>query len=69
MKPYDPNARENAGFIFLGVPNAQISIPPGHSDWHQQGECTNALANIPVNHQITIFASLFHMHTYGKRYS
>lgn len=37
--PKDP-LRVDAGFIFLGVNNGAISIPPNKTAWHISGNCT-----------------------------
>jgi len=60
----------NAGFLWLGMPTEQISIPKGHSTWHQQAECTKtavSFALATLGSDLNIFAYGMHMHYYGKQ--
>jgi len=64
LRPY------NAGFMFFGVPEENINIPPLQDNWHQAGVCssdvTDGIKNIPGG-KLHIFSYLFHEHLLGKQ--
>ena len=67
---YTPNLREfDAGILQLGT--TDIQIPPGESafevgeiEYGCPAECTTA--NIPIDTEITVFASMLHAHLAGR---
>jgi len=60
----------NAGFVFLGLPNSRIAIPPGQVTWHQSGVCgpdqTNRISKNPLG-KLKIFSYAMHQHYIGRQ--
>jgi dopamine beta-monooxygenase len=56
----------DASFLFLGMRNGPINIPPGHANWHQSGTCPSSSTSA-LDTPINVFASGLHMHTYGRK--
>lgn len=62
MKERDNDVREDAAFLFLGMSNGNIAIPPQSAAWHYESECATPLASLPIGNEVHLFAVGVHMH-------